>query len=204
MKAKAGILASAPRQGKFNGFFFHGERQGRNAPAAAKLPAMFPFPSPSLRLLALTLSLATGGCQAVPGSSPPTAEQAVLAEINAAVNRQGRPCPDDACLADWPDVADLERLDHWDCKAYAVAKADRLIRQGYDPTRLEYLLIEGPPLRIAHAALLVDGRWVLDSGPRCQDVCTLERFTAGLRVTGRLPVTELPYLRQALRITKRR
>ena len=80
-----------------------------------------------------------------------------------------------------------------------------LIHQyGYDPARLEYLLIEGPPLRVTHAALLVDGRWVLDSGPRCQDVCTLERFTAGLRVTGQLPVTELPYLRQALRITKRR
>ncbi|MFO1422318.1 MAG: hypothetical protein U1F70_01495 [Candidatus Competibacteraceae bacterium] len=166
---------------------------------------MLPFPPPSLRLLALALSLATGGCQAVLGTSPPTVEQAILTEINAAVNHQGRPCPDDICLEDWPDIADLERLDHWDCKAYAVAKADRLIRQyGYDPARLEYLLIEGPPLRVAHAALLVDSRWVLDSGPRCQDVCELERFTAGLRVTGRLPVAELPYLRQALRITKRR
>ena len=162
-------------------------------------------PRPAIPLLALAaLLLAAGGCQALPDPTPPTAELAALIEINAAVNRQGRPCPTDACLENWPDVADLERLDHWDCKAYVVAKADRLIRQhGYDPARLEYLLIEGPPLRVTHAALLVDGRWVLDSGPRCQ-VCELERFTAGLRVTGRLPVTELPYLRQALRVTKRR
>lgn len=160
---------------------------------------------PSILLLTLTLSLTADGCRTVPGPSPLPAELAALTELNAVVNRQGRPCPDDTCLEDWPDAADLERLDHWDCKAYAVAKADRLIRQyGYDPARLEYLLIEGPPLRVTHTALLVDGRWVLDSGPRCQDVCTLERFTAGLRVTGRLPVTELPYLRQALRITKRR
>ncbi len=164
---------------------------------------MLSFPHPSLRPLALTLALAMGGCRTIPAPAPPMAEQAALTETNAVVNRQGRPCPDDTCLADWPDAADLERLDHWDCKAYAVAKADRLIRQGYDPARLEYLLIEGPPLRVAHAALLVDGRWVLDSGPRCQDVCTLERFTAGLRVTGRLPMTELPYLRQALRIRER-
>ncbi|MDG4550519.1 MAG: transglutaminase-like cysteine peptidase [Candidatus Contendobacter sp.] len=157
---------------------------------------------PSILLLALALAL--GGCGTIADPAPPTAERAALTEINAAVNRQGQPCPDDACLEDWPDVADLEWLDYWDCKAYAVAKADRLIRQGYDPARLEYLLIEGPPLRVAHAALLVDGHWVLDSGPRCQDVCALERFTAGLRVTGRLPVAELPYLRQALGITKRR
>lgn len=165
---------------------------------------MLSSPRPVIRLLALALSLAMDGCQTVPDLAPPTDERAALTEINAAVNRQGRPCPTDACLEEWPDVADLERLDHWDCKAYVVAKADRLIRQhGYDPARLEYLLIEGPPLRVTHAALLVDGRWVLDSGPRCQ-VCGLERFTAGLRVTGRLPVTELPYLRQALRATKRR
>jgi predicted transglutaminase-like cysteine proteinase len=161
-------------------------------------------PCPAIRLLALALSLAAGGCRTVPDPAPPAAELAALTEINTAVNRQGWPCPDDACLEDWPDAADLERLDFWDCKAYVVAKADRLIRQqGYDPARLEYLLVEGPPLRVAHAALLVDGRWVLDSGARCQ-VCELERFTAGLRVTGRLPVTELPYLRQALRVTKRR
>ncbi|HRZ24699.1 MAG TPA: hypothetical protein P5326_11750, partial [Candidatus Contendobacter sp.] len=69
--------------------------------------------------------------------------------------------------------------------------------------RLEYVLIEGSPLRVTHAGLLVDGRWVLDSGLRCQ-VCTLEQFTAGVRLTGRLPATELPYLRQALQVTRRR
>lgn len=161
-------------------------------------------PYSSIRLFVLNLLLATGGCQTIPDSVPPATELAALIEINADVNQQGRPCPTDACLEDWPDAADLERLDYWDCKAYVVAKADRLIRQqGYDPARLEYVLIEGPPLRVTHAGLLVDGRWVLDSGPRCQ-VCALEQFTAGLRVVGRLPVTELPYLRQALQVTKRR
>ena len=171
---------------------------------AAKLSAMLSSPRPSIPRLALALLLATGGCQTAPDPAPPPAELAALIRINAAVNQQGRPCPGDACLDDWPEVADLQRLDYWDCKAYAVAKADRLIRQqGYDPARLEYVLIEGPPLRVTHAALLVDGRWILDSGRRCQ-VCELERFIAGLRVAGRLPVTELPYLRQALRVTKRR
>jgi len=98
-------------------------------------------------------------------TAPPAAEPAPLLQVNTAVNRQGRPCPGDACLDDWPDVADLERLDAWDCKAYAVAKADRLIGQhGYDPARLEYVLVEGPPLRVSHAALLVDGR--LGNGQR--------------------------------------
>lgn len=171
---------------------------------AAKLSAMLSSPHPSISRLALALLLATGGCQTAPDPAPPTAERAALIRINTAVNQQGRPCPGDACLDDWPEVADLEQLEYWDCKAYAVAKADRLIRQqGYDPARLEYVLIEGPPLRVNHAALLVDGRWVLDSGLRCQ-VCELERFIAGLRVAGRLPVTELPYLRQALRLKKRR
>ena len=171
---------------------------------AVKLSAMLSSPHSSIPRLALALLLAVGGCQTAPDPAPPTAEQAALIRINTAVNQQGRPCTGDACLDDWPEVADLEQLRYWDCKAYAVAKADRLIRQqGYDPARLEYVLIEGPPLRVTHAALLVDGRWVLDSGRRCQ-VCELERFIAGLRVAGRLPVTELPYLRQALRIKKRR
>ncbi len=153
-------------------------------------------------LLALALLLAASGCWTLPDATPPAPDP--LIQVNTTVNRQGQPCPGDTCLDDWPDVADLERLDYWDCKAYAVAKADRLIRHhGYDPARLEYVLVQGPPLRVTHAALLVDGRWVLDSGPRCQ-VCELERFAAGLRVTGRLPVVELPYLRQALRVTKRR
>ncbi len=161
-------------------------------------------PRLSLSPLALALLLAAGGCRTVPDPAPLTAELIPLIQVNAAVNQQGRPCPGDTCLDGWPDVADLERLDAWDCKAYAVAKADRLIRQhGYDPARLEYVLIEGPPLRVTHAALLVDGRWVLDNGLRCQ-VCELERFSAGLRVTGRLPVTELPYLRQVPRVGKRR
>ena len=159
-------------------------------------------PHTSIPRLALALLLATGGCQTAPDPAPD--ELAPLIRINAAVNQQGRPCPGDACLDEWPEVADLQRLDYWDCKAYAVAKADRLIRQqGYDPARLEYLLVEGPPLRVTHAALLVDGRWVLDSGPRCQ-VCELEQFAAGVQISGRLLVTELPYLRQALQVTKRR
>ena len=161
-------------------------------------------PYSSIRLFVLALLLATGACQTVSGLGLPAAEFAALIELNAAINRQGRPCPTDSCLEDWPDAADLERLDYWDCKAYVVAKADRLIRQqGYDPVRLEYVLIEGSPLRVTHAGLLVDGRWVLDSGLRCQ-VCTLEQFTAGVRVTGRLPATELPYLRQALQVTRHR
>lgn len=165
---------------------------------------MPPSPSPSIRQFTLALWLATGGCQMIPGPPSPTTELAALTEINTAVNRQGRPCPTDVCLEDWPDVADLEQLDYWDCKAYVVAKADRLIHQhGYDPARLEYVLIAGPPLRVTHAGLLVDGRWVLGTGLRCQ-VCALEQFTAGLHMTGRLPVTELPYLRQALQVTKRR
>lgn len=153
-------------------------------------------------LFLLVPVLAASGCQAFPDAAPPATDP--LSQVNAAVNRQGQPCPVDACLDDWPDVADLEQLDYWDCKAYAVAKADRLIRQhGYDPARLEYLLIEGPPLRVTHAALLVDGRWVLDSGLRCQ-VCELEHFAAGVEITGRLPVTELPYLQQVPQVTKRR
>ena len=165
---------------------------------------MPPFPRPFIPLLALALPLAAGGCRTLSDTAPSTTELAPLIQVNTAVNRQGQPCPDDACLEDWPDVTDLERLDAWDCKAYAVAKADRLIHQhGYDPARLEYVLVEGPPLRITHAALLVDGRWVLDSGLRCQ-VCELERFAAGLRVTGRLPVTELPYLRRVPRAAQRR
>lgn len=161
-------------------------------------------PYSSIRLFVLALLLATGGCQTVPGPGLPTAELAALIELNAAVNHQGRPCPTDSCLEDWPDAVDLERLDYWDCKAYVVAKADRLIRQqGYEPARLEYVLIEGSPLRVAHAGLLVDGRWVLDNGLRCQ-VCELKQFTAGVRMTGRLPTTELPYLRQALQVNRRR
>lgn len=155
-----------------------------------------------LPLLWLVPLLTASGCWTFPDAAPSATDP--LIQVNTAVNRQGRPCPDDACLDDWPDVADLERLDYWDCKAYAVAKADKLIRQhGYDPARLEYLLIKGPPLRVTHAALLVDGRWVLDSGLRCQ-VCELEHFAAGVEITGRLPVTDLPYLRRVLRVTKRR
>jgi len=159
-------------------------------------------PHPLILLLAPALLLAASGCQTLPDAALPATDP--LIQVNTAVNRQGRSCPDDACLDDWPDVADLEQLEYWDCKAYAVAKADRLIRQhGYQPARLEYVLIEGPPLRVTHAALLVDGRWVLDSGLRCQ-VCELEQFAAGVQISGRLLVTELPYLRQALQVTKRR
>jgi hypothetical protein len=118
--------------------------------------------------------LAVTGCRTpvldVP--SPPLE----LAQVNAAVNRQGPVCPHDYCLDDWPAPNDLDRLEYWDCKAYAVAKADRLTHQhGYAPERLEYVLVEGPPLRVTHAALLVDDRWVLDMGLRCQ-VCELDRF----------------------------
>ncbi|WP_295454729.1 hypothetical protein [uncultured Thiodictyon sp.] len=143
-------------------------------------------PTPT-RVLAILAALLLGGC----ATAPPSTE-ATLLQINAAVNRQGVRCPRDSCQEDWPDPADLDRLKYWDCKAYAVAKADRLIRQyGYSPERLEYLLIAGPPLRVTHAALLVDGRWVMDLGLRCQ-VCELERFVDRATITGRLPVSELP------------
>lgn len=153
----------------------------------------------------LVLALAASGCQTVvPDDAPSADDLALLTETNTAINQQGRPCPVDSCLEDWPAAADLERLDYWDCKAYAVAKTDRLIgRHGFDPARLEYVLIEGPPLHVAHTALVVDGRWVLDSGLRCRDVCRLADFAAGVQITGRLPVSELPYLRQALRIARR-
>ncbi len=154
-------------------------------------------------LLALIPLLMLGSCQTAPNPIAPVTEPALLVQVNRAVNRQGRPCPRDYCLEDWPESADLAQLEAWDCKAYAVAKAEVLIRQhGYAPERLEYVLIEGPPLRVTHAALLVDGRWVLDSGLRCE-VCELERFTAGVVLTGRLPIVELPYLRRALRAAGR-
>lgn len=154
----------------------------------------------SKMVLPFTVCLAsfTAGCQTIPSADPLPPELAFLVRVNAAVNREGPPCPRDYCLDDWPRVADLNRLDYWDCKAYAVAKADRLIRRhGYDPDRLEYLLVAGPPLRVTHAALLVDGRWVLDMGLRCQ-VCELEQFAAGVEIAGRLPVADLPYVHRAL------
>lgn len=149
-------------------------------------------------LMALCLFLLfTAGCQTAPNTVQPSRD---LVEVNTAINSQGQPCPRDYCLDDWPEATDLELLEYWDCKAYTVAKANRLIRQyGYDPARLEYLLVSGSPLRVTHAALLVDGFWVLDIGLRCQ-LCTLERFVAGLNITGRLPVIDLPYARQALRM----
>ncbi|QQS55432.1 MAG: transglutaminase-like cysteine peptidase [Candidatus Competibacteraceae bacterium] len=148
-----------------------------------------------LSLLALLLA---GGCQTTPALPPPSIAPAELVRVNTAVNQQGRPCPDDLCLSDWPDATDLDRLTAWDCKAYAVAKADRLIRWGYPPDRLEYVLVAGPSLRVTHAALLVDGHWVLDIGLRCQ-VCTLEAFIGEGTLQGRLPVADLPYARRALR-----
>lgn len=159
------------------------------------MPSPFYFP---IHSFALALLLAMGGCQTMLDPTLSAAELAALTEINTAVNHQGRSCPTDTCLENWPDVADLERLDYWDCKAYAVAKADRLIHLGYHPDRLEYVLVAGPPLRVAHAALLVDDRWVLDTGLRCQ-VCTLEAFIGGGTLQGRLPVADLPYARRALR-----
>lgn len=150
------------------------------------------------RVLALLVPLLGGACAMRP--APPMSPDLALLQVNAAVNRLAKPCPRDSCLDHWPAVADLPRLGYWDCKAYAVAKADWLIRRhGYAPARLEYLLIAGAPLRVTHAALLVDGRWVLDLGLRCQ-VCELERFVAGVEVTGRLPVSDLPVLMKALRL----
>ncbi len=147
----------------------------------------------------LALLLLAGGCRTVPEPILPPAPPTELIRINTAVNQQGQPCPSDFCLDDWPDAADLDRLTAWDCKAYAVAKADRLIhRHGYHPDRLEYVLVAGPPLRVTHAALLVDGRWVLDMGLRCQ-ICTLETFVDGGALRGRLPVADLPHARRALR-----
>lgn len=147
------------------------------------------------RILFLMLLLAAVGCQTL--QNPTTLPPSELVLFNATLNRQGRACPRDYCLDHWPTAADLKQLDYWDCKAYAVAKADRLLRQhGYAPERLEYVLVEGLPLRVAHVALLVDDRWVLDSGLRCQ-VCTLEQFAAGLHITGRLPAADLSYVSQA-------
>ena len=141
------------------------------------------------------LSVVIFGC-----TSPPVVpETAFLMRLNASVNRQGRTCPRDYCLSHWPDESALNRLDYWDCKAYAVAKAVRLMRDyGYSPERLEYVLISGDPLRVTHAALLVDGRWVLDQGVRC-DVCSLDRFADGVRIVGRLKVSDLKWVTQVLR-----
>ena len=157
-----------------------------------KLSAMLVLPRALIHLLMIGLSLGLSGC-ASPTRRWVAPEQ--LEVINAAVNRRGLPCPQDVCLEQWPEPAALAQLTAWDCKAYAVAKANWLIHHsGYDPDRLEYILIEGTPLRVTHAALLVDGRWVMDSGLRCQ-VCPLEHFAHGLRVAGRLAVSDLAYLR---------
>ena len=140
------------------------------------------------------------GCKAL-AVDPPLllAEVAVLERVNSEVNRRAIPCPHDYCLDRWPDTTDLKRIANWDCKAYAVAKADRLMRDyGYTSDRLEYVLISGPSLRVTHAVLLVDGRWVLDQGLRCQ-VCPLERFTAGVVVTGRIPIEDLHFVIEAQR-----
>lgn len=151
------------------------------------------------RVFAFLAPLWLGGCASpAPSTVPAPSIEATLSEVNTAVNRQGLRCPRDYCQAHWPEPAELDRLEYWDCKAYAVAKADRLIRQyGYAPARLEYLLIAGPPLRVTHAALLVDGRWVMDLGLRCQ-VCELERFVDRATITGRLPVSELPLVTRVL------
>jgi hypothetical protein len=54
-------------------------------------------------------------------------------------------------------------------------------------------------LRVTHAALLVDGRWVLDNGLRCVEVCELTWFVGDTRIAGRRPVADLPAVRGALR-----
>lgn len=157
---------------------------------------MLCFSRLAIHLLLLWLPLGLAGCALPPsdGSAPP----ALLTQVNAMINRAAHPCPRDVCLEDWPDPTTLAQLETWDCKAYAVAKADRLIRRhAYHPERLEYILVEGAPLRVTHAALLVDGRWVLDSGLRCQQVCELPSFVSGLRLTGRLAVSDLAYLQRA-------
>jgi predicted transglutaminase-like cysteine proteinase len=125
-------------------------------------------------------------------------EIAFLESVNRNVNQQGHACPRDYCISHWPDESDLNRLHYWDCKAYAVAKAGRLMRDyGYSPERLEYILIAGDPLRVTHAALLVDGVWVLDQGVRC-DVCDLEKFADGFKIVGRLKVGDLKWIIQVL------
>lgn len=149
----------------------------------------------AIHLILVWLPLGLVGC-ALPGDR--SSSLALLTHVNTTINRAGRPCPGDVCLEDWPEPAALAQLTTWDCKAYAVAKADWLIRyHAYNPERLEYILVEGAPLRVTHAALLVDGRWVLDSGLRCQHVCELPSFVSGLRLTGRLAVSDLPYLQRA-------
>ncbi len=148
----------------------------------------------------LVLSITASSCAKIATSTSTFPDNtALLAQISTEINRQGNPCPQDFCLDDWPNASKLSTLEYWDCKAYAVAKADQLIHQyGYDPSRLEYVLIAGQPLRVTHAALLVDGRWALDNGLRCQ-ICSLEKFANGVEITSRLPVAELPYLQRALR-----
>ena len=146
-------------------------------------------------LLAFLLPLSFVGC-AGPAVAP---ETAFLTRLNDNVNRLANNCPRDYCLNHWPDESELKLLDYWDCKAYAVAKAGRLMRDyGYSPERLEYVLVAGDPLRVTHAALLVDGRWVLDQGVRC-DVCGLDSFTDGVKIVGRLRVTDLKWVTQVLK-----
>lgn len=146
-------------------------------------------------LLTFLLPLLIVGCAGT--SIAP--EAAFLKRLNEKVNRQGHACPLDYCLSHWPDESELKRLDYWDCKAYAVAKAGRLMREyGYSPERLEYVLVAGDPLRVTHAALLVDGRWVLDQGVRC-DVCGLDKFTDGVKIVGRLRVADLKWVTQVLK-----
>lgn len=152
-----------------------------------------------IRIFGILIAALIEGCVASPmqmSDRPP--ELDMLERLNATVNRQGLPCSRAYCLDHWPAVSELERIPQWDCKAYAVAKADRLIRSyGYSPDRLEYLVVSGPGLRVSHAALLVDGRWVLDQGLRCQ-VCDLDRFASGGVTLARVPVQDLHWVTEAM------
>jgi hypothetical protein len=144
------------------------------------------------------LAVLVASCVGLP-SSP---EIILLTRVNEMVNRQGNPCPLDYCLDAWPDPSDLKRIVYWDCKAYAVAKADRLMREfGYAPSRLESILVSGRSLAVTHAALIVDGQWVLDQGVRC-DVCKLEKFTHGVNIVGRLRVDDLKWVSEVLQRSK--
>lgn len=155
-----------------------------------------------LLLVILTnLGACVGGVDALSGVS--LDEAIILKKINAQVNHGGRPCRRDYCTADWPLAEELAELPYWDCKAYAVAKAERLTAEfGFAPQRLEYIVVAGAPLRVPHATLLVDDHIILDSGTLCR-ICALEIISAPLEIIGRLPFADLEPLIKTLRLAAR-
>lgn len=128
--------------------------------------------------------------------------EGVLVEVNTQVNHDRPSCPKDYCSADWPLSEELADLEYWDCKARAIAKAERLIKEyRFSPERLAYVLINSPSLRVAHTALLVDNAVVLDNGAICQ-ICDLETFIQEARLEGILPVADLESMVKAVRFSR--